>query len=43
MSPEKIEKEIKFIFTANKINSTDIKNNYYIFSIQEKPITPKRK
>ena len=41
-SPEKIEKEIKFIFTASKINSIDIKITITFFLFKNIPIIPKK-
>ena len=39
-SPEKIEKEIKFIFTAKRINSIDIKITITFFLFKNIPTTP---
>ena len=43
ISPEKIEKDIKFIFTASKINSIDINITITFFLFKKIPITPKKK
>ena len=43
MSPEKIENDIKFIFTANKISSIDINITITFFLFKKIPITPKKK
>ena len=43
MSPEKIEKDIRLIFTANKISSIDIKITITFFLFKKIPITPKKK
>ena len=43
MSPEKIEKDIKFIFTASKISYIDIKITIIFFLFKKIPITPKKK
>ena len=43
ISPEKIENEIKFIFTANKISSIDINITITFFLFKKIPITPKKK
>ena len=40
---EKIEKDIKFIFTASKISSIDIKITIIFFLFKKIPITPKKK
>ena len=42
ISPEKIEKDIKFIFTANNISYTDIKITITFFLFKKIPITPKK-
>ena len=42
-SPEKIENEIKFIFTAKRINSMDIKITITFFLFKKIPIIPKKK
>ena len=42
MSPEKIENEIKLIFTASKINYIDIKITITFFLFKKIPITPKK-
>ena len=42
-SPEKIENEIKLIFTDSKINSTDIKITITFFRFKKIPITPRKK
>ena len=42
MSPEKIENDIKFIFTANNINSMDINITITFFLFKKIPITPKK-
>ena len=38
-----MENDIKFIFTANKINSIDIKITITFFLFRKIPITPKKK
>ena len=43
ISLEKIENEIKLMFTANKINSIDIKITMTFFLFKKIPSTPKRK
>ena len=43
ISPEKIEKEIKLIFTANKINSIDIRITITFFLFKNIPTIPKEK
>ena len=43
MSPEKIENEIKFIFTANKISSIYIKITITFFLFKKIPSIPKKK
>ena len=40
MSPEKLEKEIKFIFTDRRINSIDIKIIITFFLFKKIPNTP---
>jgi hypothetical protein len=42
-SPEKIENEIKFILTAKRINSIDIKITITFFLFKKIPIIPKKK
>ena len=42
-SPEKIEKEIKLIFTDNNINSTYINITITFFLFKKIPITPRKK
>ena len=42
ISPEKIEKDIRFIFTASKISSIDIKMTITFFLFKKIPITPKK-
>ena len=43
MSPVKIEKEIKLMFTAKRINSIDINITITFFLFKKMPITPKKK
>ena len=42
MSPEKIENDIKFMFTASKINSIYIKITITFFLFKKIPIIPKK-
>ena len=42
MSLEKIENDIKLIFTANKISSIDINITITFFLFKKIPITPKK-
>ena len=43
MSPENIENEIRFMFTAKRINSIDIRITITFFLLRKIPITPKKK
>jgi hypothetical protein len=42
MSPEKIEKDIKLMFTASRISSIDIKMTITFFLFKKIPIMPKK-
>ena len=42
ISPEKIENDIRFMFTANSINSIDINITITFFLFKKMPITPKK-
>ena len=42
ISPEKIENDIKFIFTARSISSIDINITITFFRLRKIPMTPKK-
>ena len=42
ISPEKIENDIRFMFTDNIINSIDINITITFFLFKKMPITPKK-